>query len=364
MPYPDWMAAFSDRDDLTLADITFPASHDAGLQEHQGGNGQSEGFTGFTKLGSAPDTICQYYDIAGQLSVGSRAYDLRIKKDDSGLLRTFHGEGNPLAKAGGGYGQDAASIFQQVNTFLQQHDGEIVILRISHTKEKDNVHQLCHGFIHPDRRLKIGPRNLATVPLSQMRGKAICVFDEKALAEPQPYNGLHRVAKYDTKNNRFLGQGLPVCGTYAGQFAGTLTGNQKMREMTQYAINCGNDHGQHTLRLGKHDHIFMVYWQLAWNVKSKSINPDGARDRDLIKIDDNRGTHYNLDYLFNTYRGKPGMYHVTWNPKVGFKTKARSNCNATNFMKHRPNWINLDFVCDEACGKVIEYNNELLPPAP
>jgi hypothetical protein len=56
------------------------------------------------------------------------------------------------------------------------------------------------------------------------------------------------------------------------------------------------------------------------------------------------------------------MYHVTHNPKIGSKTKISTTINLSNRMRHRPNWINLDFVNDEACGKVIAFNNEMLPP--
>lgn len=364
MPNPDWMAPFTNRGDLNLTDITFPASHDAGLQEHMGGDGQSKGFSGYTALASSVDTICQYHDIAGQLEVGSRAFDLRIAKTRSGKLRTFHGEGNPLALAGGGWGQDANSIFRQVNEFLQVHTGEIVILRISHTTEKDGVHDAVLANISPERLFKGGPQNLARTALHKLRGKALVIFDKEALGTTRPSEGLHRLAKFDEKTNGgFVGEGLPVCGKYAGQFAGTLTGNQMMREMAQYALRCGNEHGTHKLLGVKHDHIFMVYWQLAWNVKPKSINPDGARNVDLDRLDDERGTHYNLDYLLNCHRGKPNMYHVTWNPKVGSTKRVSTSINSTNFMLHRPNWINLDFVCDEVCNKVIEFNNEMLPPA-
>lgn len=354
MPNADWMAEFSDREELSLVDITFPASHDAGLQEAQGG------FTGYTKVASKSDTICQYFDIAGQLEVGSRAFDLRIARR-KGVLRTFHGEGNPAALMGGGWGQDARSIFEQTDRFLRDHPGEIVILRISHTDEKDGVHNLVRACIRQMRLVTCGPRNLALEPLPNLRGKALVIFDSKALKHTKPYQGLHRLAKYDAETG-FSGEGLPICGKYAGQFAGTLTGNQKMREMTQYALNYGNAHGGHRRTLGRHDHLFMVYWQLAWNVKSKTINKKGDRDPDLRKLDDDRGTHYNIDYLFNCHRGKANMYHVTWNPKIGKKTKVSSVITAEKRMIYRPNWINLDFVCDEICDKVIEFNREFLPP--
>src|SRR4051812_23469310 len=119
MPNADWMSGFTHRRDLFLTDLTFPGSHDAGLHEGEGG------FHGYTRVASRVSTICQYGSIAYQLAVGSRAFDLRIASK-GGVLRTFHGEGNVLANSGGGWGQDAVSIFKQVDRFLTNHPGEIV----------------------------------------------------------------------------------------------------------------------------------------------------------------------------------------------------------------------------------------------
>lgn len=354
MPHDDWMAPFTDRSDLALVDVTFPGSHDAGLQEATGG------FSGYTAVASRDDTICQTYDVAGQLSAGSRAYDLRIA-NRSGTLRTFHGEGNPLALMGGGWGQDARSIFEQVDDFLAHHTGEIVILRISHSSESDGVHSEVLRSIAPSRRYCSYPQNLATVPLPQLRGKAIVIFDNAALAHANPMNGLHRLAKYG--NVSLQEKGMAICGKYAGQFAGTLTGNQRLREMTQVALLAGQAHGEHQrLQSNKHDHLFMIYWQLAWGVKGKSLDQDPPpRDRELSRLRDDLGTHYNLDYLLNAHRGMAWMYHVTHNPKVGSKTKVNHTISERNKAYHRPNWINLDFVNDDVCNKVIEFNNEFLP---
>jgi len=97
-------------------------------------------------------------------------------------------------------------------------------------------------------------------------------------------------------------------------------------------------------------------------VKSKTVNSDGERAVDLSRLDDERGTHYNLAYLLNCHRGKSNMYHFTWNPKIGSTTRVSTEITESTFMRYRPNWINLDFVCDEVCNEVIEFNNEMLPP--
>lgn len=347
MANEDWMSGFTNRDDLTLANVTFPASHDAGLSEAPGC------FKGYHFTASRPDTICQYFDIAGQLAAGSRAFDLRIEKTN-GELRTLHGEG-AVGRIGGGWGQNAVDIFKQVNTFLKSHQGEIVILRISHTDESDKVHEAILSNIDESNLLACGPRNLAVLPLSQLRGKAIAIFDSKALARTQPFKGLHRFYKYGDGDT--AQEGLPICGKYAGQFAG-------LREMANLAVKMGNEHGEHRRGLmGRHDHIYMVYWQLAWDVKNKTTKLNTSRDTDLSKLNDDAGTHYNLDYLLNMHRGKP-VYHVTYNPTIGFKDKAYSKITDSNYRLHQPNWINLDFICEDVCNKVIAFNNELLPAVP
>lgn len=339
MPNEDWMAGFTNRSVLTLCDITFPASHDAGLSEAAGG------YDGYWAGSSRKDTVCQYYEIGGQLDAGSRAFDLRIG-EHSGTVRTFHGEG-VFGSIGGGWGQAADSIFQQVDTFLSNHTGEIVILRISHTKENVGTHRLLLGNIDGTRLLQIGPRNLATVPLDRLRGKAIAIFDDKALERTNPDGGLHRLRKYSP--GMTPGEGLPVCGKYAGQSAG-------LKKMVATALEHGNQHGDHPrTTTGKHDHLFMIYWQLALDVKKKTTTGQDERIKSLKKIDESKGSHYNLDYILNVYRGLANVYGME------DVKKTSSNVTSTNWRFHRPNWINLDFVNDIACGKVIEFNQDLLP---
>lgn len=332
------MSGFTNRQDLALVDITFPASHDAGLQLAQGG------YSGYWKGSSKKDTICHYTDIAGQLAAGSRAFDLRIATKGN-AIRTFHGEG-VFGSMGGGWGQDANEIFTQVNDFLTQHDGEIVILRISHTKESAGVHNAILNRIDDQRLLKCGPRNLAVEPLNKLRGKAIAIFDKKALARVDPMRGLHRLIKYSGSGGPQ--GGLPICGKYAGQTAG-------FEKMVKKQLTCGNEHGAHKqLSTGKHDHLFMVYWQLAMNVQVKTTKDQDKRIKTLKKVDTKKGTHYNLDYLLNAHRGLAPVYGMDDVKSTG------SSVTFSNRKKHRPNYINLDFVNEIACNKVIEFNDELL----
>ena len=354
MPNTDWMAPFTDRWDLTLKTITFPASHDAGLHEGAGG------FKSMGMIKAKDSTICQFGNIESQLNAGSRAFDLRIRANKSGELRTYHSESVADLLGQGGWGQDANSIFEQVDAFLQVHTGEIVILRISHTKEADGAHIAAKTKIAKARRYcSLTAKNLAVVSLCDLRGKALLIFDEKALATPDPANGLHRYAKYA---DNFNGNGLAICGKYAGLMKGTGKDSQKMREVAQTALESGNEHGEEHRKGQKPSHIFMVYWQIAWNVKHKSTQGNDERNKNLTRLDDNRGTHYNLDYLLNVHRGMPDMYHVTYD--FGKKKVVNTKVSAEKRLLFRPNWINLDFVDDAVCAKVIEFNEELLRPRP
>jgi len=138
--------------------------------------------------------------------------------------------------------------------------------------------------------------------------------------------------------------------------AGTGRDDRKMREMAQLALKCSQAHGdEHGTKGEPRDHIFMVYWQLAWNVKHKTVDVDGARDADLVAIDDARGTHYNLDFLLNAHRAY-GVKQVTTRGMLGGKTKIGVDFKPHNLDRYRPNWINLDFVDEDVCRKIVEFN--------
>ena len=95
MANEQWMSAFTDRDDLSLSDITIPASHDAGLSENH--------FYPYHKTSPRKHCVCQEYDIAGQLAAGSRFFDLRIEKREI-ISTPCTGRVRPL---GGAHGQKA-----------------------------------------------------------------------------------------------------------------------------------------------------------------------------------------------------------------------------------------------------------------
>ena len=201
----------------------------------------------------------------------------------------MHGEA--LGKKGkqalllGGWGHKARDVFSEVNDFLGHHAGEIVILRISHTKEEHNVHGLLSGILG-DRLLCVGPQNLARLKLSSMRGKAVAIFDSKALARTSPIQGTHRLVKDVSSGPQ---AGLPIFGEYAGQTAGP-------KKIVSTMVENANLHGAMPRgMLNKHNHLFMIYWQEAGNVHDKARGGSESRLKTLKDYDKSKGLHYNLD---------------------------------------------------------------------
>ncbi len=338
MSNEQWMYSFTKRKDIGLVDITIPASHDAGVSD--------DDYYAYTKLSSTNDTIAQSGNIQKQLEAGSRFFDLRIGRYQN-QLHTFHGEG-VFGSIGGGWGQSARSIFEQVDEFLEWYDSEIVILRISHTEANLAVHTLLGQVIDKDRLFKCGPnQNLAWVPLSEMKGKCLAIFDSDALPNANPQGGFHRFVKYDENMDTI--KGLAICGKYAGIMAG-------LRKMVRTTLTSGNEHGEHN-PFARHDHLFMPYWQLAFNIRQKALAKADKSRPGLTYLDDDGGTHYNLDYLLNTHLGFPSA------PVKNDKNQSpiSSGARVSTRLKFRPNIINLDFVNKDVCDKIIAFNDTLLP---
>ncbi len=335
MANEDWMSGFTDRRDLSLVDLCLPASHDAGVSDDH--------YYPYGKLSSKASTIAQAGNIKKQLEWGSRFFDLRIAKKGT-TLQTFHGEG-VFGGTGGGWGQPAESIFEEAHEFIKEHTGEIVILRISHTEGKHDVGSLLRNTIRQSRLYCSGTGvNPAIEPLPDLKGKILAIFDEDALPTANPGVGLHHFSKY--KPN---GKGLMICGKYAGIMAG-------LHKMVQKTVTAANEHGTHQ-KFMVQDHLFQAYWQLAFNIREKSMNKEDRGDGSLAAIDSTAGTHYNLDYFLNAHRGKMVSAAKDSSGKNGITPAV----TPTNKHWHRPNLINLDFISERVCNKIIAFNAEMLP---
>ena len=174
------------RDDVLLADLTMPASHDAGVNErHSTGVGWG---SKATELSEAQDL-----ELRDQMDVGVRFFDLRpclVK----GTLRTCHIAHDDVLwdEVGGCYGESLKSAFDAAREFLGAHPRETLIFKISHwdypvdgssgdkTKAQD---QFFNDFVYGYGSILLKwdtardgalPR-LNALPLKKARGKLIVV---------------------------------------------------------------------------------------------------------------------------------------------------------------------------------------------
>jgi len=151
-----------------LNKIVLPGSHDAGL--------------GVTRNCAPPGlgemfSKTQLYTVAGQLEHGARYFDIRVDYD-KGRLVTYHRTG-----ALGCSGEYVDSLLSSVNAFLSSNPSETVILKFSKTRDYQRDPVLTKRLLDDQigrfsRRFRnASVTNLAQLPLSELRGKAVMVFD-------------------------------------------------------------------------------------------------------------------------------------------------------------------------------------------
>jgi hypothetical protein len=344
MPFPDWIGQIPN-DNLTLRDITMPSSHDAGVSHVHNANrnaGWAVGSGGY---------ICQTYDIAGQLNCGARFFDVRFDMRN-GVPTTTH-----ETAGSGGWGENAASIFTAIDAHLTAHTREIIIVRVSHTDAEAGraVYSAQETALHPSRSYVTGMRrNISTVPIGQLRGKAIIAYDSGALQVTNPLKGQHRFGK---ASNAERG-GIVTCGEFPNSNDMAIIDYKSAKRIDEHRNqNCnGHSHG---------DHLFMLYWQMTGgNVENNTTaggNPPSVANPAPTALAANNGTHYNLRYL---------MGAVLWGLKAGQNAThvhtGRANSvvayppGGANRYLWAPNIINLDFVNDDVCDQVIHFNRRKL----
>jgi hypothetical protein len=126
-PLTDWMADYQDR---PLGELTWPASHDSGMSSTRPWTEAIH-----CKGGAFHNiTMTQTLSVQGQLQAGVRILDIRPVLS-GGTLFTAHGTRERIEAVGlqlnaGCLGQSIASVFEQVNTFLEQHPTEVVIIHV------------------------------------------------------------------------------------------------------------------------------------------------------------------------------------------------------------------------------------------
>lgn len=123
----DWMQqSMGSLHNRTLKQITMPGSHDAGMSRYDPG----------TIGANFANTQSQYLDVAGQLVIGSRYFDLRPVISNGQWVSGHYSEIEGLGWVGGN-GQSIADIIKQINDFTAKYH-ELIIINISHTYDSDN----------------------------------------------------------------------------------------------------------------------------------------------------------------------------------------------------------------------------------
>jgi hypothetical protein len=124
----DWMQqSMGSLANRTLKSIAMPGSHDAGMSTFSPG----------TIGANFANTQAQYLDIGGQLTAGSRYFDLRPVVSDGQFVSGHYSELGGTGAWVGGNGQSVADIIKQINDFTSQYK-ELIIINLSHTLDSDN----------------------------------------------------------------------------------------------------------------------------------------------------------------------------------------------------------------------------------
>lgn len=165
----------------SLKDIAIPGAHDAGMSVLTATGGQQAGTI------NECNTLTQVKNVSGQLNAGIRMFDLRIGLYKNALYAK-HCSSDCMADAiGGGYGEKFGSILLDLKDFLNTNKKETVILSFSHFCEKEasakKVAQAIMDTLGSSLVFANGGKKLADIPLGQLAGKVVIVFEQYASAD-------------------------------------------------------------------------------------------------------------------------------------------------------------------------------------
>ena len=316
-----------------------PGSHDAGI--YTGDAVQ----TGITKP-SLTVAICQDGSIYEQCMWGSRFFDVRLKIQGDGSVKTYH----QFAGQGAVGGSDN-TILDDVNRFLSNRGSEFVILRISKTSAtKTGILQTIAQ--HPiASKLYLGFGNIAKEKIGNLRGKAICVFDhEKIVLNPQDQAvGLHPFGKW--KGADYV-VGIQTCGAYAN--------DKSIRNVFSSQLAHTNKHLNHP-----RNHLFVLYWtQTGGNIGAntyKALNDAKAFRKGRAA----GGAYHNMDYMLKILSepgvaagGDTGRFGESWSVRAKgkiFKTRVQPT-TWQDRRDHMPNVIMYDFVNRNTSEQIVMLN--------
>ena len=305
----NWMSDLDD--DKTLTKIVMPGSHDATIfvDSTEAENHKVVQIT--TMFASEETTVCQDRSIYKQCVAGSRFFDIRLKMYD-GLVRGYHTPKDWSNK--GAFGAEAESILDDVDTFLTENTREFVILRISHTSMNSGIVGIISGHPIFGKVYKNDyAQNIVTLPIKDLRGKVICIFDKKEFSTVlNPSRGILSFSKFDKKN--IITKGIVTCGEYSNESA--------IRNVIAKQLERTNEHKDHE----KMFHMFVFYWtQTGGNIE------EHTKKLMKIKAQASGGTHDNTDRICSTLK--------------------------YNHSQHFPSVIMYDFVNSETSEKIVNLNS-------
>lgn len=279
----DWMDKLDDN--LTLAQLCLPASHDAGVYRDKQ-NGVTPG----------PSTCCQDSNIWKQALAGCRVFDIRcflrttgvVNKEQTVTMGHFFKEG----KDGylGQYGGTLISALEDAGFFLNSHRREFLIFRVGHTKCTGDVADALKEFRNMTDPNTFKQKyatlihrgcngNIADLQVSQLRGKLLLVFDKEFHAPNfSSDDGYYPYYKFPVNSNT----GLTFCGKYKGALGTKLAlksedkGNWSADGAVKLAYAGIEEHKKHAGPA----HLLWVYWQeTGGNVEQNTAAPQGMRSR-------------------------------------------------------------------------------------
>lgn len=335
MPSFNWVSTIND--DRLLSEITMPGSHDAGIHADVA-----------EKRGVAPErfSICQDVNIFDQCIFGSRFFDVRVDaKEGAAGGQTYHG-----GKKIGSLGQSLENILDDVCQFLSIYSREFVILRFS--KTKGNLTEVLNRV-----QTSLGPgpgridllyrqaTNIASQPISALRNKVICVFEEVHGAI-RPVNGLHLFSRYDPP---VPPAGLVTCGKYSN--------SSRLREVVGGQITKIDEHADHHPQ----NHLFVLYWTQTFNVKkfwahglTVDIRKFSTKERNLKTERQKQrvtgGAHHNMDYL-------RGLLTTGMDIRTSQQKTRITVTSAADRRRIMPNVIMYDFVNATMSNEIVSLND-------
>lgn len=138
-----WMTDDSDIRKRTLDQVTMLGSHDSGMSE--------DNYVWGTNYGIPSTTITQLIDIAGQLKLGVRYFDIRPaywtsenRADGKKGFYCGHFSNTEMLGWQGAFAQSLSSVIDQINEFCKDKK-ELIILKIGHV-----LNITGHSKVYPD----------------------------------------------------------------------------------------------------------------------------------------------------------------------------------------------------------------------